>query len=221
MTMNHDSTGQIPPEMLMSSGVHAIAATEEACIPPVGHSRSIHDFREFYRAHVEFVWRGARRLGVDESSVDDVVQHVFLVIHRRLGDFRLDDLAGRGSAKAWIFAILVRVVREYRRTTRRKSPHAVLPHTDPETIEDLRQPGPHEWLAKVEAARVVQQLLEELDDEKREVFVLAELEQLTAAEIAEVTGVNASTVSSRLRAARRDFERAAERHRRRDTWRLG
>jgi RNA polymerase sigma-70 factor (ECF subfamily) len=81
--------------------------------------------------------------------------------------------------------------------------------------------GPHEALAKAEAARLVQRLLEELDDEKREVFVLAELEQLTAVEIAEALGVNASTVSSRLRAARRDFERAAERYRRRDTWRLG
>jgi RNA polymerase sigma-70 factor (ECF subfamily) len=96
-----------------------------------------------------------------------------------------------------------------------------LPYTDPETLADSRTGGPHEALAKVEAARLVQRLLEELDHDKREVFVLAELEQLTAIEIADALGLNASTVSSRLRAARREFERAAERYRRRDTWRLG
>jgi RNA polymerase sigma-70 factor (ECF subfamily) len=208
---------------MMSTGVSAVNIAEglppEAAAPASSTQPS---FREFYHSHVEFVWRGARRLGVDDSAVDDVVQHVFLVAYRRFPEFRLDDFpGGRGSIKAWVFAILVRVVREYRRSTRRKSPHANLPHTDPETLADSFAPGPHEALAKAEAARVVQQLLEELDDEKREVFVLAELEQLTAVEIAEALGVNASTVSSRLRAARRDFERAAERHRRRDTWRLG
>jgi len=203
------------------SGATAVGVADDHVSEAPASTRS-ENFRDFYHAHVEFVWRGARRLGVDDAAVDDVVQHVFLVAYRRFPEFRLDDFpGGRGSIKAWVFAILVRVVREYRRTTRRKSPHVNLPHTDPETLADSRHLGPHEALAKAEAARLVQRLLEELDDEKREVFVLAELEQLTAVEIAEALGVNASTVSSRLRAARRDFERAAERYRRRDTWRLG
>jgi len=203
------------------SGATVVGVADDHVTESPASTRS-ENFRDFYHAHVEFVWRGARRLGVDDAAVDDVVQHVFLVAYRRFPEFRLDDFpGGRGSIKAWVFAILVRVVREYRRTTRRKSPHVNLPHTDPETLADSRHLGPHEALAKAEAARLVQRLLEELDDEKREVFVLAELEQLTAVEIADALGVNASTVSSRLRAARRDFERAAERYRRRDTWRLG
>jgi RNA polymerase sigma-70 factor (ECF subfamily) len=214
-------SGQIGGTPMTPSGATAVGVAEGP-LSEVPASVKSETFRDFYHAHVEFVWRGARRLGVDDAAVDDVVQHVFLVAYRRFPEFRLDDFpGGRGSVKAWIFAILVRVVREYRRTTRRKSPHVNLPHTDPETLADSRHLGPHEALAKAEAARVVQRLLEELDDEKREVFVLAELEQLTAVEIADALGVNASTVSSRLRAARRDFERAAERHRRRDTWRLG
>jgi RNA polymerase sigma-70 factor (ECF subfamily) len=219
--MEPHSTGQIGGTPMTPSGVSAMGvANDHLPEPPV--SVRTEPFRDFYHAHVEFVWRGARRLGVDDAAVDDVVQHVFLVAYRRFPEFRLEDLpTGRGSVKAWVFAILVRVVREYRRTTRRKSPHVNLPHTDPETLADSRHLGPHEALAKVEAARLVQRLLEELDDDKREVFVLAELEQLTAVEIADALGVNASTVSSRLRAARRDFERAAERYRRRDTWRLG
>jgi RNA polymerase sigma-70 factor, ECF subfamily len=172
-------------------------------------------FEEIYEEYVDFVWRSARRLGVDEGAVDDVVQQVFLVIYRRLADF-----SGHPFVRAWVFAVLVRVVREHRRTMRRKSPHVFHPATDPESLVDAQQLEPHEALARVEAARLVHQWLEELDDEKREVFVLSELEQLTAGEIAEVTGVNVNTVYSRLRAARQDFERAAERYRRRDTWRL-
>ena len=214
-------SGQIGGTTMTPSGATAVGVADDH-VPVAPTSAPAETFKDFYHAHVEFVWRGARRLGVDDAAVDDVVQHVFLVAYRRFPEFRLDDFpGGRGSIKAWVFAILVRVVREYRRTTRRKSPHVNLPHTDPESLADSRHLGPHEALAKAEAARLVQRLLEELDDEKREVFVLAELEQLTAVEIADALGVNASTVSSRLRAARRDFERAAERHRRRDTWRLG
>jgi RNA polymerase sigma-70 factor (ECF subfamily) len=219
--MERRMAGQLGLTTMTPSGATAVGVADDH-VPAESSSAKSESFKDFYHAHVEFVWRGARRLGVDDAAVDDVVQHVFLVAYRRFPEFRLDDFpGGRGSVKAWIFAILVRVVREYRRSTRRKSPHVNLPHTDPETLADSRHLGPHEALAKAEAVRLVQQLLEELDDDKREVFVLAELEQLTAVEIADALGVNASTVSSRLRAARRDFERAAERHRRRDTWRLG
>jgi RNA polymerase sigma-70 factor (ECF subfamily) len=75
-------------------------------------------------------------------------------------------------------------------------------------------------LARSEALKVVIELLSELSDDKREIFVLSELEQLNAQEIATLLGVNPNTVYSRLRVARQDFERAAERARSRDTWRL-
>jgi len=52
------------------------------------------------------------------------------------------------------------------------------------------------------------------------VFVLGELEQFTLSEIAHALGINPSTASTRLRAARREFERAAQRHHFRDTWRI-
>jgi|SRR5450432_1644379 len=172
-------------------------------------------FDELYESYVDFVWRSVRRLGVNEGAVDDVVQQVFLVVYRRLPEF-----TPGGSVRTWIFGIAVRVVREHRRSLRRKSPHAFAPQTDPEMLADERQKGADESTALAEAARLVQAWLDELDEDKREVFVLAELEQMTAQEIAEATGTNASTVYSRLRAARADFEKAAERYRRRDEWRL-
>jgi RNA polymerase sigma-70 factor (ECF subfamily) len=70
-----------------------------------------------------------------------------------------------------------------------------------------------------EATHLVDRLLEELDDAKRAVFVLAELEQMTAPEIALALGTPLNTVYSRLRLARQEFAAAAARHRARDEWR--
>jgi RNA polymerase sigma-70 factor (ECF subfamily) len=171
-------------------------------------------FERIYDDHVDFVWRSARRLGVSEAAVDDVVQQVFLIVHRRWDEFE-----HRSSYKTWIFSILLRAVSEHRRHVRRKSPHWLFGmREDPEILEAPH--GPEEELEKAEAARLIEQLLESLDDDKRAVFVLAELEQMNAAEIADATGTATKTVYSRLRAARADFERAAERMRKRDSWRI-
>jgi len=173
-------------------------------------------FDDVYEEHFDFVWRSARRLGVHEGAVDDVVQDTFLVVHRRLADFER-----RSSLKTWIFGILLRVARDHRRHTRRKAPHSIRPEapTDPETLTAATEHGPHERAAQTEAVHALHAILDELDDEKREVFILSELEQMTAPEMAEVLRVNLNTIYSRLRAARQEFEQAVSRHRARDQWR--
>jgi RNA polymerase sigma-70 factor, ECF subfamily len=174
------------------------------------------DFEAVYDDQFDFVYRNVRRLGVPAAHVDDAVQEVFLVVHRRLGEFE-----GRSSVKTWIFGILARVAADHRRSLRRKSPHLRSPGgvVEPDTIVDERD-GPHEAIARAEGVRLLHALLDELDDDKRVVLVLAELEQMSAPEIAESLGCNLNTVYARLRAARREFEQAAQRERARDTWRL-
>lgn len=161
-------------------------------------------FAELYQRHFSFVWRNVRRLVDMDAVVDDLVQDVFLVVVRRLPDFEW-----RSSPKTWLFGILLNVVREHRRSVRRKGQRQ---STDFDAMVDPRE-GPHASAEKAQALRVVQQLLAQLDDAKREVFVLAELEQMTAPEIVEVTGMPLSTVYSRLRDARREIEAAARRYR--------
>lgn len=170
-------------------------------------------FDALYEGHVDFVWRNARRLGVETAALDDVVQSVFLVIFRRLDDFE-----GRSSLKTWIYEVLVRVVREHRRTLRRKSPPRSEPWApvDPTTLTAPVDERPDHLADRAAAARVVRELLDQLDDDKREVFALAELEGLTLREIAEILREPAGTIASRLRAARVEFERAAVRRRARD-----
>jgi RNA polymerase sigma-70 factor, ECF subfamily len=171
-------------------------------------------FADVYRQHFPFVWRTARRLGVTAEALDDVTQEVFLIVHRRLPDF-----AGRASIKTWLFSVAINVVRAHRRARLRREPRGL--YLDPAWEPSLqdREPPPDDVATKVEAAHLVHALLDELDDRKREVFVLAELEQMSAADISCALVIPVNTVYSRLRLARQEFAAAAARHRARDDWR--
>lgn len=167
-------------------------------------SGAAYDFTAVYEQYFDFVWRSCRRLGVPERTVDDAVQDVFIVVHRRLCDFE-----GRSSLKSWIFGIARRVAKDHRRRISRKERAEALP----ETIADPRARSPLDTAERRQAVKLLHELLESLDDDKREVFVLAELEQMTVPEIASSIEVNVNTVYSRLRAARKAFDKAVRRHR--------
>lgn len=153
-------------------------------------------FDDVYEQCLDFVWRSVRSLGVREPQLDDAVQDVFVVVHRRLAEFE-----ARSTIKTWVFGIAVRVARDYRRREQRKGGLGVL---DFDVLDD--RPGPEEQVETADALRRLAKLLDVLDEDKREVFVLAELEQLSSPEIAELLGIKLNTVYSRLRAARREFE---------------
>ena len=167
--------------------------------PPAGEL----DFTELYEAYFDFTWRTVRRLGVRDALLDDAVQDVFIVVHRRLGDFE-----GRSSIKSWIFGIARRVASDYRRRASRKDRGKV----PAEGLADSREPDPAEKAQRSEAVELLYQMLGGLEESKREVFVLAELEEMTVPEIAEAIDANVNTVYSRLRAARQAFERQVSRH---------
>ncbi len=177
---------------------------------------AVPSFEAVYEQHFDLVFRNMRRLGVPEAMVDDGVQEVFLVVHRRLGDFE-----GRSSLKTWVLSIVARVAKDCRRSVRRKSPHARGDGpVDADTVADERAADPHARTERSEAVRVLHRLLDELDDDKRAVLVMAELEELPVLEIADTLGENVNTIYARLRVARREFEQAAQRERARDEWRL-
>ena len=159
-------------------------------------------FEDVYEAHHGFVWRSVLRLGLPESAVDDAVHDVFLVAHRRLEEFE-----GRSSIRTWLFAIAMRVVQRHRRTQMRKRRKE-----DAFAAEAVAQP-PADAYARTDAAATLHRLLATLDEDKRAVFILSELEGMTAQEIAEAFDLKVPTVYSRLRAARIALEKAVERHR--------
>ena len=152
---------------------------------------------QLYEDHFEFVWRCARRMGVPLAQAEDAVQDVFLVVHRKLGDFKPD-----AAPRPWLFGITFRVAKDYRRRAARKGALGASAASS-ETVAGNQ--SPFDDTAKAQALQVLERFLSELDDDKRSVFVLAELEQMTAPEIAAAVDANVSTVYSRLRAARAAF----------------
>jgi RNA polymerase sigma-70 factor (ECF subfamily) len=155
-------------------------------------------FHALYREHFDFVFRNLRRLGVPAAAIDDALQDVYLVALRRIADFR-DGSHGR----AWLFAIALRVAGNHRRSQRRRGEPVPL-DASPLPASD---PGPFEIAAQAQARRILHQFLAGLDDNRRAVFIMTELEQMTAPEIARALSSNLNTVYSWLRTARIEFTR--------------
>jgi RNA polymerase sigma-70 factor (ECF subfamily) len=174
------------------------------------------DFDAMYDEYFAFAWRTVRRMGVPESAAEDVVQNAFLVIHRRLGDYD-----GETPVRRWLLGILSRVVADHRRAYARKGARCVPYEMDRDgsNINPSRGATPAEHAEQAEALDLVVRLLDELDEDKREVLVLSHLEELTVPEIAECLGVNVNTVYARLRSARQAFDAAHARYRARSAWR--
>jgi len=193
---------QHPQEFMATSpaeAAHSAAATQ-ASEPPL----PVPSFQELCTRYFDFVWKCARAFGAKSDEIDDVVQDVFLVIQRRHSDLK-EEAAARG----WIYSITRRVVSSQRRRTRTRDSRAT------EDIESLTSPA-QSPLAEAEhnlEVRVLSTLLEGLDERKREVFVLSEILEMSGREIAETIGVPMNTVYSRLRAAREEFDAAAQRQR--------
>lgn len=155
-------------------------------------------FEAIYSEHFAFVWRCLRGLGVAESALDDAAQDVFVIVHRRLSEFR-----GDSTLRTWLYGIVRNVASNARRSQRRKGEVAELPSDAVATSGD-----PHQGAQDQEAARFVQGFLAQVGEKKRELFVLAVLEQMNVPEAAEALGIPLNTAYTRLRAVRADFQAA-------------
>ncbi len=158
------------------------------------------DALQIFREHAPFAWRVLRRLGVPESDVSDVCQEVFIVVHKKLGSFE-----GKSCLRTWLYGICTRVAADYRKRVLRRR----------EIVTDFPpEPAIHESaeyeLRMREARALLDRILETLDDDKREVFVLYEIEELPMKEVAMALGCPLQTAYSRLHAARAHVTDAVE-----------
>jgi RNA polymerase sigma-70 factor, ECF subfamily len=157
------------------------------------------DAQALFRAHAVFVASFLQRIGAPAADVDDLVQEVFLVVHRKGGY-----VPGAGRPRTWLAAIALRVASTGRRTRgrRREQPgeDALLAVSSSATPE-----------AELEAQRALarmQRALDGLDLEHRAAFVLYELDGESCEAIASAFGVPVGTIYSRLHHARRRFTSA-------------
>lgn len=160
-------------------------------------------FRIVYERHRVDVARLVFRMVGNRSDLDDVVQEVFVQVHRSLRDFR-----GQSKFTTWLHRVTVNVVLMYRRAARSRPVFAEEPiaETRPDTLGTL----PDEDADRHERMRAFARVLDRLADKKRDVFVLHELEGLAPAEIAKVVGAPVLTVRTRLFYARREIEKLME-----------
>ncbi|WP_146652276.1 RNA polymerase sigma factor [Labilithrix luteola] len=150
--------------------------------------------RELFETYAAFVWRTLRYQSVAERDLDDVSQEVFVIVFRKLPEFE-----PHGSLRAWIYGICIRVARDYRNRAHKR--HEVL-------YDDVSEHAGGVSNAEIErlaAQKQLHQMLQRLDEEKRAVLVLHELEGLPMNEVAELVQCPVKTAYSRLAAARKQM----------------
>ncbi|HSO32959.1 MAG TPA: sigma-70 family RNA polymerase sigma factor [Labilithrix sp.] len=152
-------------------------------------------FDQVYDRHFRFVWRVLRTFGLPPSMVEDAAQDVFVVVHRRLGEFE-----GRSDIRTWLFRIARWVVSSERRKLRTKPVHEELD----EAVVD-KAAGPYDLAVRSEAVETLERILGQMDADKRVAFLLMDIEEMKASEVAELLEINVNTVYSRLRLAREQF----------------
>lgn len=181
----------------MTSGAVILGATRAGYMP----SRETR-LRELAIENFQFIWRSLRRLGVPPELVDDAAQQVFVIASRRIEDIEA------GRERAFLFKTAVRVASEARRA-----------HLRARRIRDSRaadeladgNPPPDELARQRQEREFLAHVLDALPEKLRTVFVLFELEEMAALEIALLLGLPAGTVASRLRRARKEFSKQAKR----------
>ena len=161
-------------------------------------------FDEVYRAHFDFVYQRAVRLGGDGIDAEDAAQEVFGVVARKLRTFD-----GTSRVTTWLYGITLNVVRSMRRRARIRrfweGEHAAANADCVVQSVDRAE--------VMQAHRIAYAILDRMSAKKREVFILAELEGLTCDEIAVIVGAKTETVWSRLHYARDEFARRLEKQR--------
>lgn len=166
-----------------------------ASVPARDHPALSAEFEALYHEHFEFVWRTLRRFGVPTAALDDASQDVFVVVHRRFGAWEQ-----RASIRAWLFGVSKRIASKHRRGLERHARKvAALP--EPAAAREL-----DERVADRDRLERIARAIDKLAPERREVYVLADLEGLSAPEIADALGCKLNTVYSRLRRARADLD---------------
>jgi len=148
-------------------------------------------FYAIYERELSYVWKTVGRLGVDPAELADAVHDVFVIVHRRWGDIDFER-----PIRPWLFGIARRVAAAARRKRRELAA--------PE-LEASSPPAPHP------ERDLLWRVLAELDDDRRDVVILHELEGYTGAEIAAILEIPANTVHSRLRLAREDMRTILQR----------
>jgi RNA polymerase sigma-70 factor (ECF subfamily) len=178
------------------------AKTDAPDIPPRAASPAP-PFQAIYKQYLDFVWSSARHLGAGTDNIDDVVQDVFILIHSKIGTLQRPE-----ALRSWIYGIVRRTVSDYRRSRRTRDAAGASLGAEPKS----REPSPLDIAERNADLELLESVLAELDEPKREIFVMVEVLEMTVPEVVQALEIPLNTAYSRLRLARQSFEEVLARH---------
>jgi RNA polymerase sigma-70 factor (ECF subfamily) len=152
---------------------------------------------EIYRAELRYVWRLVWQLGVAEREIEDLVHDVFVVVYRQLPTYDTSR-----PLRPWLAGIAFRVVSNHRRRFCNRNELAAQPLID---IYAQDTSCTEQKVLRRQEQHLVRRALDRLAPERRAVFVLHELNELSMPEVAQIIDTPLNTLYSRLRLARRQF----------------
>lgn len=162
-------------------------------------NRAVHGdvdaFEEIVRAYGDLVFNVSLRMLKHRQDAEEVVQEVFLTVHRKLKSF-----AGQSKLKTWIYRITVNAAINYSRRTGRMRDRTV--EYDEEALDPDHTRAVPDAADKEYAEHIIRHLLGLLSAEQRACVVLRSIEGLSYEQIAEALKIDVNSVRSRLKRAR-------------------
>lgn len=152
-----------------------------------------------FQGELEYVHRTVLRLGAARSDVEDLMQEVFIALHRSWN--RCDKSR---PLRPYLFGIAFRVVANYRRKRNREVPLGVVEVPDVYADVDAS-------LRSDQARRVILAALDRIPLPRRAVLIMHELDDVPVAEVAKALKIPLFTAYGRLRKARRELTAAVRR----------
>jgi RNA polymerase sigma-70 factor, ECF subfamily len=186
----------------INSKPDAAVMASDAERDPANPSHSVYSFQAVYRQYFDFVWSSARHLGAAADAVDDVVQDVFVVIHARLSSLQNPE-----ALRSWVYGIVRRTVSNHRRSRRTREAAGARLGTELK-LTGCSQPSPLDLAERSAELDLLERVLADIDEAKREIFVMVEVLEMTVPEVAQALEIPLNTAYSRLRLARKSFEDA-------------
>jgi len=166
------------------------------------------DLDGIYRIHAPDVMHWIARLAGPHSDIEDMVHEVFMVVQRRLHEFR-----GDAKITTWLYRITERIVFDRRRKDRKLRWLGL--HRAEEAGRALNS-STTSSIERQQSVELVYRILDKMDEKYRSVLILFEMESMSGEEVAKLTGMKLATIWVRLRRARAQFLRELERIERRD-----
>ncbi|MFQ5703406.1 MAG: sigma-70 family RNA polymerase sigma factor [Gemmatimonadales bacterium] len=152
--------------------------------------------------HLDAVYRVALRLAGDESQADDLTQETMLKAFRSWHQYKQGT-----NVRAWLLTILRHTfINDYRKARRSGRMVDIADVEEFRVFHEVQDADPEGTFFNQIVDDEVLRAIDSLPDEFRETLVLSDVEQLSYAEIAEVTGVPIGTVKSRLFRARQALQ---------------